>query len=108
MPTVEGLQFHYALHQLEPGRWGFRRWGWQLWHGSSLVAAGWRVTERDAQRALHVHASRVGHALFGLRHDPDRVSWQPFSTGAVVQLRDGRVPFALVPRALDDRLPQPA
>jgi hypothetical protein len=101
VPTVEGLQFHYALHPLPPGGWGFRRFRWELWHGAHLVAAGWRTTERDAQRALHVHASRVGHALFGLRHDPGVVRWKPFLTGATVRLTEGPVALALVPRALD-------
>ena len=30
MPTVEGLEFRYALHVLPPGRFPFRRWRWEL------------------------------------------------------------------------------
>ena len=37
MPTVEGLQFAYALHPVPPGRLPFRRWRWELWHGSTMV-----------------------------------------------------------------------
>ena len=66
MPTVEGLEFAYALYPLPPGRLPFRRWRWELWHGANLVAAGWRLARPDAGRALRVHAAEFGHRLFGL------------------------------------------
>ena len=103
MPTVEGLQFQYVLQPLPPGGWGFRRFGWQLWHGPRLEAAGWRLSERDAQRALRQHASRVGHRIFGLR-EPDRLADQGFRPGAVVRVEHGAVSCTLVPRALADQL----
>src|SRR3954470_11108200 len=64
---VSGLSFSYVLHELPRGRFPFRRWRFELWHGARLEAAGWRTTERDAARALRNHASRVAHAMFGLR-----------------------------------------
>ena len=66
MPTVEGLQFAYALYALPPGRLPFGRWRWELWHGSTMVAAGWRLSRPQAGRALRVHAAEFGHRLFGL------------------------------------------
>jgi len=52
VPTVDGLSFSYVLHELPPGRLPFRRWRFELWHGARLEAAGWRMSERDAARAL--------------------------------------------------------
>ena len=66
MPTFEGLEFRYALHPLPPGRLPFRRWRWELWHGPRMLAAGWRVTERDAGRAICKYAATYAHRLFGL------------------------------------------
>ncbi len=103
MPTVEGLQLGYALHELPPGRWPFRRWRFELWHGERMVAAGWRMTERDAVRALRKHGSALGHSLFGLRPPADEakapVPYLP--PGAVVRVQAGAVAFSLVPRNLE-------
>ena len=66
MPTVEGLQFAYALYALPPGRLPFGRWRWELWHGATMVAAGWRLSRPQAGRALRLHAAEFGHRLFGL------------------------------------------
>ncbi|MEA2444231.1 MAG: hypothetical protein QOJ12_1523, partial [Thermoleophilales bacterium] len=44
--------FEYSLSELPPGRVGFRRWRWELWHGAVLLASGWRLSARDARRAL--------------------------------------------------------
>ncbi|HEU4658197.1 MAG TPA: hypothetical protein VFR97_11755 [Capillimicrobium sp.] len=102
MPIVEGLSFSYALHELPPGRLPFRRWRWELWHGTRLEAAGWRLTERDATRALRLHASRVGHRLFGLRPPAeDAADVAPIRPGAAVRVRHGAIAFALVPVGLD-------
>src|SRR4051812_22806848 len=100
--NVEGLSFSYVLHELPRGRFPFRRWRFELWHGARLEAAGWRTTERDAARALRRHGSRVGHAMFGLPApgapaDPGAA----FAPGAAVRVQDGAVAFALVPRHLD-------
>ena len=70
MPTVHGLEFAYSLYPLPPGRMPFRRWRWELWHGSALIAAGWRLGRADAGRALRVHAAEHGHTLFGLPAPP--------------------------------------
>lgn len=103
MPTVEGLQFAYALHPLPPGGFGFRRWRWELWHGARLVAAGWRVSRRDAERALQKYALGFGHQLFGLRGAPasipDPAEMRP---GATVRVERGPVACTLVPRALEE------
>jgi hypothetical protein len=105
MPIVEGLTFSYALHELPPGRLPFRRWRWELWHGARLEAAGWRLSQRDATRALRMHGSRVGHRLFGLR-PPEHADAEPdppadFRPGAAVRVRHGAVAFALVPVHLE-------
>lgn len=102
VPIVEGLSFSYALHELAPGRLPFRRWRWELWHGARLEAAGWRLTERDAARALRLHGSRVGHRLFGLRPPGEDVAPTPaLRPGAAVRVRHGAVAFNLVPIHLE-------
>jgi hypothetical protein len=103
MPTVEGLQFAYALYPLPAGRLPFRRWRWELWHGSNLVAAGWRLARPDAGRALRVHAAEFGHKLFGLavpERDPvaGRGDLRP---GSSERLAIGPITAMLVPRALE-------
>ncbi len=104
MAVVEGLSFAYALHELPPGRFPFRRWRWELWHGARLEAAGWRITQRDALRALRQHGSRVGHRLFGLTPPPDDDGPLPhFRPGVAMRMRHGAVAFALVPVHLDTR-----
>src|SRR4051794_41915544 len=70
MPTVEGLEFRYALHMLPPGRLPFARWRWELWHGERMLAAGWRGSERDAGRAVCKQASGLAHPPFGPRPPP--------------------------------------
>ena len=70
MPTVHGLEFAYSLYPLPPGRFPFKRWRWELWHGSQLVAAGWRFGRADAGRALRLHAADYAHRLFGLPTPP--------------------------------------
>ena len=56
MPTVEGLQFAYALYALPPGRLPFGRWRWELWHGASMVAAP------DAEETPSASAARTGNS----------------------------------------------
>ena len=101
--NVEQLAFTYVLHELPLGRLPFRRWRFELWHGAHLHAAGWRVTERDAQRALRGHASRVGHEMFGLRapEDDPATPGPMFRVGAAVRVRHGAIAFSLSPRQLD-------
>ena len=101
MATVAGLQFGYVLHPLAPGRFGFRRWRFELWHGAHLVAAGWRVSAADAQRALAVHGAGFGHRLFGLRAAPrpPEDELDGLSRGATVRIDTGAVSFELVAAA---------
>ncbi len=102
MPVVEGLTFAYALHELPPGRLPFRRWRFELWYGPRLEAAGWRLSERDAARALRAHASRVGHGVFGLRAPADdRAGLPGFRPGSAVRVHAGAIAFSLVPRHLE-------
>jgi hypothetical protein len=104
LPTVHGLEFAYALYALPPGRLPFRRWRWELWHGPTLVASGWRLARSDAGRALRVRAAEFGCRLFGL---PAPAA--PTAHGAAADLRPGAtervvigpITCLLVPRALD-------
>jgi len=105
MPTVEGLQFSYALHALPPGRLPFRRWRWELWHGATLIAAGWRISRPQAARALRDHAADFAHKLFGLptpARDP-RAPAHDIRPGAAERLAIGPITCVLVSRALDSR-----
>jgi hypothetical protein len=100
-PGVDGPQFAYALHPLPPGRAGLRRWRWELWQGAALVAAGWRLSAVQAQRALCVAASRRGHALLGLHPlRPDRAVARGagLEAGAPVRVDCGAFECVLVPR----------
>jgi len=99
--NVEGLSFSYVLHEMPRGRFPFRRWRFELWHGARLEAAGWRTSERDAAGALRRHGSRVGHAMFGLRAPDSADPGGAFMPGAAVRVEHGAVAFALVPRHLD-------
>jgi hypothetical protein len=102
VPTVEGLQFDYALYPLPPGRLPFRRWRWELWHGANLVASGWRLARPDAGRALRVYAAEFGHRLFGLTA-PARdghPAGGDLVPGRTERLAIGPITCVLVPRAL--------
>jgi hypothetical protein len=103
VPTVQGLEFAYALYPLPPGRLPFRRWRWELWHGSNLVAAGWRLARADAGRALRVRAAEFGHRLFGLPEPPldDRRARGDLQPGSTERLAIGPITCLLVPVALD-------
>jgi hypothetical protein len=102
VPTVEGLQFGYALHEIAPGRLPFRRWRWELWHGATLVAAGWRITRPHAGRALRQSAAEFGHRLFGLPEPPrdERAASGDLLPGRTERLAIGPITCLLVPRAL--------
>jgi hypothetical protein len=103
VPTFHGLEFAYSLYALPPGRLPFRRWRWELWHGSNLIAAGWRLARPDAGRALRVRAAEFGHRLFGLPVPAPgpadaRGDLQP---GTTERLAIGPITGLLVPRALE-------
>jgi hypothetical protein len=105
VPTIQGLEFAYALYPLPPGRLPFKRWKWELWHGPRLVASGWRLSRADAGRALRLHAAEFGHRLFGLaapaRDEPAaRGDLQP---GTAERVAIGAITASLVPLALEQR-----
>lgn len=108
VPTVEGLQFGYALYPLPPGRLPFRRWRWELWHGANLVAAGWRLGRADAGRALRVHAVEFGHRLFGLpapAREHRAAAAGDLRPGTTERLAIGPISCVLAPRALERPVP---
>jgi hypothetical protein len=98
--SVDGPRFAYALHPLPPNRVGLRRWRWELWHGAALVAAGWRLSQEHAERALCTAASRRGHAQLGLHPlRPERVRGTlGLGVGAEVLLDCGAFQCVLAPR----------
>jgi len=103
VPTVHGLEFAYSLYLLPPGRFPFKRWRWELWHGSQLVAAGWRLGRADAGRALRLHAADYAHRLFGLPTPlrNDRLARGDLRPGTTERLAIGPITALLVPRALE-------
>jgi hypothetical protein len=105
---TEPIEMSYALHLLPPGRIGFRRWRWELWHGPQLVAAGWRLTTPHAQRALRTYASRYAHRLHGLHPLHPEAAHAPESPwrGETVTVDCGALRVLLKPRAIPERLPQ--
>jgi hypothetical protein len=60
------VELHYALHLLPAGRFPFRRWRFELWHGQRLLATGWRTSEAHAKHALRERAARVAVRVQGL------------------------------------------
>lgn len=103
VPTFEGLQFSYALHVLPPGRLPFTRWRWELWHGSTMIAAGWRLSRPQAGRALRVRAAEFGHRLFGLQVPvaDDHTAGGDLRPGVAERLEIGSITCLLVPRELE-------
>jgi hypothetical protein len=103
VPTVQGLEFAYALYPLPPGRLPFRRWKWELWHGPRLVASGWRLSRPDAGRALRLYASEFGHRLFGLPAPPrdERTARGDLRPGSAERLAIGAITARLVPLAAE-------
>jgi hypothetical protein len=101
---TEPIELSYALFLLPASHVAFRRWRWELWHGTQLLAAGWRLNVLHAQRALRVHALRYVHRLHGLhllRPDaghPPEVAWD----GEPVAVDSGHLRVLLTPRPLPD------
>jgi hypothetical protein len=96
-------RFEYAVEPLPPGRVGFRRWRWQLWHGAVLLASGWRLSPRDAERALFKAAARRAHELLGvhaLRLDIAEPR-ERFFPGASVTVACGAATCVIAPRRDD-------
>jgi hypothetical protein len=98
--SLDAPHFAYALHPLPPSGLGLRRWRWELWHGATLVAAGWRLSQEHAERALCTAASRRGHAQLGLHPlRPERAAADSgLVAGAPVRLDCGAFECLLVPR----------
>jgi len=96
-------EFSYTFHALPPGRLGFRRWRWELWHGPALVAAGWRLTPAHAERALRTAASRMAHRLLGVHalHPERTEAMTGFAPHGAVHVDCGAVACRLVPRGLE-------
>ncbi|MGI8622999.1 MAG: hypothetical protein ACR2NB_05820 [Solirubrobacteraceae bacterium] len=101
MPTPEP-ELHYLLHPLPPGRFPFRRWRWELWHGPRLLVTGWRTSEAHAERALRTAAARFAHRVAGLHplRPETAVIRGALRAGAVARVECGAVSCRLVPRAL--------
>ena len=102
---TEPIELTYVLHLLPTGRIPFRRWRWELWHGSQMLAAGWRLSVLHAQRALRAHALRYAHRLHGLHplrtdagHAPE-TAWG----GRPVAVDWGDLRVVLTPRPLLDQ-----
>lgn len=90
----------YDLRLLPPGRFPFRRWRWELWSGATLLASGWRTSERHAERALAAAASHHLHGRLGLhplRPDEAQVAGG-LTAGGPARLQSGGVACRLVPR----------
>ena len=83
----ETPEFEYAIETLPASRLG-RRWRWELWHGSALVAAGWRLSPRRAAQAVRVAALRRVHEARGVVPLPGALDGQVHG-GAVLD-RHGR------------------
>jgi hypothetical protein len=98
---MESTEFDYELVLLPPGRFHFRRWRYELWHGATLLRAGWRTTRRDAERALRVAAAHIAHDRLGLPviHAERGLPDSGPRDGMALHMRVGAVSCALVPRA---------
>lgn len=98
-------EFEYDLRELPPSRVPFRRWRFELWHGMTLLRTGWRISPRDAERALRTAASQRSHDMIGvkpLRPENNR-ALNPFKPGATVTLDCGAVRCVLTPRRADEQ-----
>jgi hypothetical protein len=98
---MENAEFGYELHLLPAGRFPFRRWRYELWHGATLLRAGWRTTRRDAERALRVAATHIAHDRLGLPvvHAERGLPDSGPHDGMALYMRIGVVSCALLPRA---------
>jgi hypothetical protein len=98
--TDSELAFEYDLRPLPLGRFTFRRWRWELWHGAVLRASGWRTSPAHAEHALRTAASYWAHEVAGVRAlRPELArSHGSFGTGGVVRVESGSVRCLLLPR----------
>lgn len=97
---IDEPELHYELHELPPARFPFRRWRYELWHGATLLATGWRTSERHAERALSTAAARFLHRAAGLhplRPESAQVTGA-LRAGTTAWLEYGALRCVLVPR----------
>jgi hypothetical protein len=92
-------EFQYEMRLLPRGRFTFRRWRYELWHGAVLRASGWRMSPRDAERALRTAAAYWTHESLGLAGRPERArALDRFVLGGTVRIECGGVGCVLTPR----------
>ncbi len=106
---TEPIGLHYDLRPLPRGRVAFRRWHWELWHGATLLAAGWRLQPLQAQRTIRIHAVRYAHRINGLRvlrPDVDHPAETPWR-GRAVTIEWGGMQIELTPVARDPSRREP-
>lgn len=98
--TTPEPELHYTVEVLPPGRLPFRRWRYELWSGPTLLATGWRTSERGVERALRTHAARHAHRVLGLHPlRPDTAAFgDGFRPGAPARVTCGAVSCLLLPR----------
>ena len=99
--VIEPVELLYELRPLPAGRMPFRRWRWELWDGSLLLATGWRMSPLHAQRAVRAYASRHVHRLHGLHplHPDLPQAHEPEWRGRQVRVDYGELSVILTPRA---------
>jgi hypothetical protein len=99
---TDPIELNYVLDLLPAGRFPFRRWRWELWHGGVLLAAGWRLNPLHAQRALRMRALRHAHRVNGLHplHLENGAGAEPKWAGDPVTIDWGELRVVLTPRAV--------
>ncbi len=98
----ESLTFQYVLRELPLGRFTFRRWRWELWHGAVLRASGWRTSPGHAERALRTAASYWAHEAVGLAALRPEMASARGRFGSVVHVDCGAVACVLLPRGEEE------
>jgi hypothetical protein len=103
---TEPIGLNYDLRLLPRGRVSFRRWHWELWHGATLLAAGWRLHPLQAQRSIRIHAVRYANRVNGvrvLRPDVDHPEETPWR-GRPVTIDWGQMHIELTPVSTEQSL----
>ncbi len=97
---MEAPPLLYLLEVMPPGPFPFRRWRWELWSGPTLLASGWRTSERHAERALRVMAARIAHAKLGLHllRPEEAAATGSLTGGGPTRVTCGAVTCMLLPR----------